>query len=419
MYDNIRMSNSKNYKKEIIKENVGVNHLLRSLPFPSKDRLCTIRKGALFDTLKKHMAPVRKSHSLIKLLDLAKDVFHYDKSLEILNKRISIFQNIFKKYLLNIDLRLQGPGIPVNRCINEECPYTMDALNELPLENVITWRDDKIYGCHVQPIYDLFSKALESNGVLNESREKWYEEFIREYIETPSRRRHTLRKITNPFTRQPLPGELFLRLLKIGQRRGLMSNQQIVHEEYVDVMEASNEVSEYIRHLDFYTPTTILGDIIQPVYEHINTPRSSSRAINIAHSIRIHEHITRACIPFLEHLANHFTNPIIRNYIRRSEYSEFYRSFRHGYCNITLREHSDRIDRIIRSPELVLTIGSQVRRLSVALISIWNDVMQILNYLFQLDRIDIDNKRNIAISIIISLVNSGHLRDGFEWAIDT
>lgn len=449
---NIRRKIKFSFQKEIIGEGTKVNvtHLIRSLPFSTKNRLCTIRKKALYDTLIRCKVHVRKSYNLTKLLEIAKKIFNYEEKLEDVNKKLTIFQNIFKKYYHNLELRLQGPGIPIHRCMNKDCPYTMELLTDIPKNNIFTWKDDRIYGCDFESLYQLISKRMEQSGKLYECKENEYRGFIDEY-ESLSRltnkrrfRESHLGSITNPFTRSPFPGEAFTRILEIGKRRGLFSkepqNRRIrrravfglqsegqdneaqehsLRSARPNVTELSTEVSEYLRTLEFYTPDTILTDIIQPVVTYSQSS-SIPEPLDHAHSMRILTYITQSCIPILENLADHFTNSTIRNNInRRGIYYSFYRSFRQGNHIRMLYSHHTSIQELIQtdnsSPHQV---SIRIRRYCRRFLDIWHQVFLTLKSLLTSENINIDDKKSIAIFIIISLAQSGFLQEGFEWATE-
>lgn len=456
---NIRKKVKLTFKKEIIGEgtNITVNHLIRSLPFSTKTRLCTIRKQALYDTLSSAQVHVRKTYSLSKLLEIAKETFRYEEKLNEINKKLSIIQNIYKKYYNNIELRLQGPGIPVNRCVNEDCPYTMETLTDISKSNIFTWKDDKIYGCDFQPLYQLISKHMDRSGTLYECKEDEYRSYIDEYTSlsrlTNKRRfnRSRLGPITNPFTRSPFPGEAFNRVLDIGKRKGLFSkephNQRIRqrrvqrrrshlrHDEInitedatevpshtpttSNVIDLSTEVSEYIRSLDFYTPDTVLTDIIRPIFNYSHSMSATPLPVDHTHSMRMLSYITQSCIPILEYLADHLTSSVIRNNInRRHIHYDFYRNFRQRSHIRVLHSHHNSIQELIQtldgSPRQV---SARVRRYSRMFLNIWSQTLLFLNSLFTSDSINVDDKKSIAIFIIISLAQTGFLREGFEWAI--
>lgn len=444
-----------NFRKEIIGEGrkVTVNHLVRSLPFETKSRLCTIRKQPLFETLSNTDFKVRKTYSLSKLLDIAKEALQYDKKLAEVNKRLTTFQRVYKKYYSNIELRLQGPGIPVSRCVNEDCPYTMETLTEIPKGDIFTWKDDKIYGCEFKSLYHLIAKYMEQSGTLYECKEDEYRSIINNYISlsksTNIRRlnRSRLGPIKNPFTRSPFPGEALYRILDIGKRRGFFSkepqNQRIrqrssrlrrEHQEGDSVFmtesqstsippsvtEISVEVSEYIRNLDFYTPETILNDIIRPVVSYLHES-GIPLSLNHTHSLHIFTYITQSCIPILEHLSTQFTSPLIRNNInRRSIHYHFYRSFRQegGYHIRTLHTQGSMIRGMIsESNGSPRALCMRVKRFCRIFLSVWGSVFRTLHSLLFSENINIDDKKSIAIFIIISLAQTGVLREGFEWAI--
>lgn len=441
------------FRKEIIGEgtNVHVNHLLRSLPFTTKTRLCTIRKQAIYQTLLSMNQHVRKSYGLAKLLDIAKEAFDYDKKLSFVVRNITKFQRVCKKYLQNLELRLQGPGIPVSKCVNEDCPYTMESLTDIPKADIFTWKDDKIYGCDFHPLYQLVSNHMERNGTLYEDKESDYMAYIQEYSRlsraTNRRRfnRSRLGSIHNPFTRSPFPGEAFRRLLSIGKRRGLMSTEPRNHRIHArnrrnrnindhdsesdqevseprihepNVTEISNEVSEHLRTLEFYTPDTILTDIIRPITEYIRSARRSPQPLEHAHSVRMHSYITNSCIPILEHLADHYTSSVIRGVVTRRNYlRDFYRQFRRGYFTRMLNEQNRLLENMIHDNYHHRIVNSRVRRLCKFFLTIWRQTIRILRETFNSPDVNTEDKKSVAIFVIISLAQTGHLREGFEWAV--
>jgi hypothetical protein len=443
-----KVKNTTTLRKEIIDGDVTVNHLVRSLPFSTKTRLCTIRRGALFQTLSGMKTRVRKSYSLTKLLEIAKEQLGYYKVLTRVNSALSKLQKKFREYYQNLELRLQGPGIPCSRCVNDECPYTMETLTDIPKSNLFTWKDDKIYGCDFKPLYELFSSKLEGGNTLYECKESEYSSVIEEYAKLSRRKVHRrsfsrckLWHVSNPFTRQPFPSEAFYRLLQIGKRHGLMSKEvqnrrirqrqnrsmtnlnQAIHEQEdsntgrQNVIEISTSVSEYLRNLDFYTPETILTDIIRPIYDYTHNV-GSPVPIDVTHSLRIRDYITQSCIPVLEHLVDHYSSQVIRSVItNRHPMFGFYRSFRRGHYVRMLNEQNGHIHDIIQNYNDITTVRSRIRRFSRTFLSIWYQTLQILQEVFGSENVNVEDKKSIAIFIIISLAQTGHLREGFEWAI--
>jgi hypothetical protein len=453
---NIRqMKRTYKFKKDVIREGtpVTVQHLLRSLPFTTKSRLCTIRKNALYETLMNQSAHVRKSYSLPKLLDIAKETFSYDKEFTILNNRMKSFHYIVRKYLRNVELRLLGPGIPVSRCVNEDCPYTIETLTDIPRNNIFTWKNDKVYGCQFMALWNLLGSKLERRGKLFESNLELYDEMINMYETTLSRGRLTNRTrhnrnplfdIQNPFTRQPIPAEAFRRMLLIGKRQGLITkepeNQRIqsrriphrlrsindntsrenirtmANEECITV---STQVSELMRSLDFYTPDTILLDIIRPVYTYCN--RTDDRPLSLDHASGIHvfDYVRQSCIPILEHLRERFHNPIIRRnpIFRSTSHRMFISDFRRGSQIRLIHQRASDVITLDpdydRPPRIIPRIRSFLR----LFLSLWTRTFNVFLDILTSDTTDIEDKKNVVIYIIISLAQTGHLREGFEWAI--
>jgi hypothetical protein len=433
------------FKKEVIGEGttVTLHHLLRSLPFTTKSRLCTIRKQPLYETLLEGNATVRKSYGLKRLLEIAKEEFQYEKALGLVNRRLSTLQRKFKVYLKDTESRLIGPGIPITRCVNEDCPYTMEALVDISRENIFTWKDDKIYGCDFQALYGLIAGKLERSGTLYEQNMDQYDYTIEEYGEQRRRNRRydarILNEITNPFTRQKFPVEALRRVIQIAKRKGLVSNEprnqrirqrrNATHENQIEmtrpednddnIITVSIEISERMRALDFYTPETIILDIIKPVFDYLYPSRDRPRALEHAHSIRMHNYIANQCVPVLEHISDHFTNPLIRRnpIFYRSQYRMFIPRFRRGIPIRNLREHIAYINDIMEGTQNPRVLYTQVRRLSSYLLTIWSQAFGVLLELLNSESVNIDDKKNIVIFIIISLAQTGHLREGFEWAI--
>jgi hypothetical protein len=280
-----------------------------------------------------------------------------------------------------------------------------------------------------------------------------YNEVINIYETTLSRARLTNRarhnrnplfEIQNPFTRQPMPAEAFRRMLLIGKRQGLITKEpenQRVHirrntqrrrltndnaprenirtmanEECITV---STQVSELMRSLDFYTPDTIILDIIRPVHAYCNRTDDRPLSLDHANSIRVFEYVRQSCIPVLEHLREHFHNPVIRRnpIFRSSSYRMFISDFRRG-SQIRLI-HQRAADVITLDPEYdsPSRLITRVRSFLRLFLSLWTRTFNIFLDILTSDTTDIEDKKNVVIYIIISLAQTGHLREGFEWAI--
>lgn len=453
---NIRQMSSvkiskKSFKKEIIEDGkiVTVNHLLRSLPFPSKYAFCSLRKNALFNALRLKDCDIKKSSSISQLLDIAKEVFLYEEALAKVNKGLTIIQQKYKGYLHNVELRLQGPGIPVSRCVNEDCPYTMEALTDINKFDVITWKDDKIYGCDFNAIYELFSKKLESNGVLFLDKVDYYNDVIQSYTTLSERNRRSpfnrnpLASLFNPFTRAPFPAEFFVRIIEFGKRKCLLKNipqnrrilrrdpsvvvdsvrpsllEQDNNVDLDEINEVSAEVSDLIQSLDFYTPANILNNVIEPLVTYIRLPANSPVSINTTYALRTLGYLTTACLPMIEQLTIQFNSPIMRNRIRDRSLRFFAVRFRREVYYRMILDRCNDIHQYLRTTQRVPRIVTDVRNTVRLFLHVWYNVMNVFVDVIGYENVDIplDDKKSIAISMIIALVNAGHLREGFEWAI--
>lgn len=440
----------KSFKKEIIDDGklVTVNHLLRSLPFPSKYAFCSLRKNALFNALRLKDCDIKKTSSIAQLLDIAKDVFLYDQALARVNKGLTILQQKYKGYLQNVELRLQGPGIPVSRCVNEDCPYTMEALTDINKCDIITWKDDKIYGCDFTAIYELFSKKLESNGVLLLEKVDHYNDVIQSYTTLSERNRRSpfnrnpLASLFNPFTRAPFPAEFFVRIIEFGKRKCLLKNAPqnrrilrrappvvdsvrssiLEEDDNVDldeINEVSAEVSDLIQSLDFYTPANILNNVVEPLVTYMRLPENSPVSINTTYALRTLAYLTTSCLPMIEHLTIQFNSPLMRNRIGDRSLRFFAVRFRREVYYRMISDRCIAIDQYLRTTHRVPRIVADVRNTVRLFLHVWYNVMQVFVDVIGYENVDIplEDKKSIAISMIIALVNAGHLREGFEWAI--
>lgn len=176
-----------------------IKHLLNFIPFDRKLSPYIIRKGAFLNTLHRLGYKVSKSGSLQTLLDKLLEVLDYQTHFNTLVRRLTTFQRVFRVFLKSIARRIQGPGIPVSRCVNSECPFTLENLADIPVERVMTWRDGKIYGCDGE----MLAKAIRDS-------------ISYRYHSTIERMQpnEEVAGTENPFTRQPLKAELIHRCVK-------------------------------------------------------------------------------------------------------------------------------------------------------------------------------------------------------------
>ena len=188
-------------KRQVLPDTTEITakHLLNFIPFDRKESPYIIRKGAFLNTLHRLGYKLPKSGSLQSLIDKLLEVLDYQTHYNRLIRRITSFQKMFRVFMKKISRRIQGPGIPVSRCVNSECPFTLENLSDIDVDKIMTWRDGKIYGCDgemlIKAIRDSISYRYHSSI-----------EKMRPDDDVPG--------TENPFTRQPLKAELIHRCVK-------------------------------------------------------------------------------------------------------------------------------------------------------------------------------------------------------------
>ena len=429
-------------KKYVINETtpINVNHLLRCLPFPNNERLCTIRKAALYTTLKNSGCKVRKTHNIKTLMDTAKEHMKYDIAYKKLIKRIIMLQTIFRKYLANFEKRLRGPGIPTHRCINDTCPYLLSELKDLSENDIITWKDKKIYGCSFVGLFGSIHRVLSGGRQqhLYEDKFEHYQRIIDDYEKLTPQRRNRCRhrssnpfvNIRNPFTRNSLPPGLFRRALHMAKYKKLLKpspKKNTVHESQVKE-EISNEelirnclnLSEYMQTLEFYTPADSFSRIIQPLITFYES-RTTNPVLLHRENTNIIQNIVNHIIPFYDYIRENLHNqailrainhdPLIRTSMRRHLPRQVIRNI-HSFRSL-------RDPGIPTNPVTVISMNGRLRLFTKELLKTFYKIIRIFNASLspQNTHVEIENKKSIAIIFIIGLVNTNNL-EGFEWARD-
>lgn len=427
-------------KKYVIGETtkINVSHLLRCLPFPNDQRICTIRKGALYNTLKADGCRVKKSDNLKKLMDIAKEHMVYDTAYEKTVKCIITIQTIFREYLANIEKRLHGPGIPIHRCVNDTCPYLLSELKDLPENEIITWKDKKIYGCSFVGLFGSMVQALNpGKSVLYDTSLKRYQSMIDEYSKLTRRQlnqrysRNPFTKIRNPFTRNFLPGDLFHRALLLAKNKNFLKEgprkrriHEVVVEENIsneELMRICVNLAENMQGLEFYTPNESFTRIIGPMINFVENGDTNPVVLHAANT-EILTYITSHIIPFYDYIREHIHN------------NELYRSINHdsGLRNTIRRFLPRQIIRNIQSfrsiqslvpdvenPVTVISMNARLKIFIKDMLKTFSGITRLFNGALSTENrnIGIENKKSIAILLIIGLVNTNNL-GGFEWARD-
>lgn len=204
--NNARISRGKIVKEKIQGETtVTPNHLLRFLVFEERKLALTmIRKDALQYTLASMKQKVPKAASLGTLLDTLSAVYGYNVLKERIIRKITLVQGYIRTFIKNRLVRLRGPGFPVTRCVNDECPYSLEALGDIPDDKMMTWREpydgvpSKIYGCDVEMMIEALRRDIRSvhERRLDNPRTKPGERMV---------------GIINPFTREGLTVDVIRR----------------------------------------------------------------------------------------------------------------------------------------------------------------------------------------------------------------
>jgi hypothetical protein len=253
--------NKKNLGYNIIKTkkitsttDINFGTLLGFIGFPTDKKLFNIQKITFVSYCKDNKISFKKNDTLLQLLDKIKIHLNYDVQFNNLIRKIKILQNNFRKYINNYELRLKGPGIPINKCVNTECPFTFEDLCDISLDDIITWRaieDDKIYGCSFSSLFTLFKKNIIGNYAnITKTHYETYMTIINQldpniaywnksktstkaFITILSKyKTHPIFKaLKNPYTREPIHPELIYRMLKIAKTKNLIkeNNKKTKH----------------------------------------------------------------------------------------------------------------------------------------------------------------------------------------------
>jgi len=161
------------HKRKIVKEKiqgettVTSNHLIRFLIFGERKlALTVIRKDALQYTLLSMKQKVPKSSSLVRLLDSLSSTYGYETIKTRVIRKLILIQRHIRIFIRNRLARLRGPGFPVTRCVNDDCPYSLEALSDIPDDKIMTWREpfhgvpSKIYGCDVEMMIESLRRDI-------------------------------------------------------------------------------------------------------------------------------------------------------------------------------------------------------------------------------------------------------------------
>jgi hypothetical protein len=204
-------------------ELITMKDLLASIPFSFtkpfiKYTIENIRNTlqAIYRERNPESAILRRNGSKSKLLDILLKEMNYQEEEKKFLKKIIKIQKMSRLFLNNEIRRLIGPGIPVNLCLNDECPYTMEPLEDIPENQLITWKEDnKKYGCDIVALLtDLKSKLSNPTflkNILQTKNGSVYSDLVPSDIRNRQRilDRYNLK---NPFTRKLFSLEFFFRI---------------------------------------------------------------------------------------------------------------------------------------------------------------------------------------------------------------
>ena len=217
---------------------IEFKHIIGQMLFDSSmGKLYNIRKPVLLDYIRDNGGYIKKSSTLVEILDKIKKISYYNVRSSKIIHCIQSVQQKFKEWLYNPEVRLLGPGIPISRCVNDECPFTLENLKDLGDGNVITWRgdDSKIYGCDFIGLFTLLKTTLGGRTIYTDR----YEELmniLNEIIKlqkdqrTPrptrnNRRYMIFNEMKNPFNREKFQPELLSRLLQLANQRNMIKTR--------------------------------------------------------------------------------------------------------------------------------------------------------------------------------------------------
>ena len=445
-----------------------IKHLLNFLPFDRKTSPYVIRKDSIFYTLKHHNVKIPKSASLERMLTELTNVLDYDNYYKQTITGIVYFQRQFRKYLNNAYLRIQGPGIPVTRCVNTECPFTLEELCDIPSKKIITWKDDKIYGCNAELLIESIR-----NGYLSRRLEHTIATMDADY---------PIDGTQNPFTRQPLKADLLRRCMKYseinnipgifvtnvrdtynyhrrtvrpnrivatpptprrisrGDRRlisrpevrgTVVNNPTELVRLFEELQSRESTISECLRRLDFYTPLNALS---LPTEQSIHLLRmmtvDSSQDNNVSNEltpevfIRYRREVQDSILPLMRTTSEMLTYSSMIDLYRdvnltQEALGNSY-SLRRGVFASHIHELLTIYDHLISN--LTDTIGpfhhNYLFQIIIHIYNFWKCFIDVCDCILSSsdDVISQDDKRSVAISIISILYSGRFLSDEFEWA---
>jgi hypothetical protein len=241
---------------------IGIKHILGQILFENNaSKFYNIRKSVLLEYIHDNGGHMKKSANLTDIIEKVKEVSDYKNLARNTLRFISIFQRRIKQWISNPELKLLGPGIPISRCVNEECPFTLENLKDLDPKNVITWKgeDSKIYGCDFMSLFVLLKNTLGGRNIYTDK----YEELINLLNinlsntgrSTRNNRRSVIfNEMKNPFTREKFQPELLVRLLQLANRRDLIKQKHKTTRSQQNIRARIRSRDEGLRE-----PTDLVG----------------------------------------------------------------------------------------------------------------------------------------------------------------
>lgn len=213
---------------------IDFKHIIGQILFESfTTKFYNIRKPVLIEYINDNGGHIKKSSNLLEIIEKVKEISYYEIRTKRIIRCIGILQKKFRNWINNPDIRLLGPGIPVDRCVNEECPFTFENLKDLDSGNVITWKgdDSKIYGCDYMSLFTLLKNTLGGRTIHTDKYEELISilnDIVNQQTDTQkrssriNRRNMIFNEMKNPFTREKFQPELLIRLLHLANKRDMI-----------------------------------------------------------------------------------------------------------------------------------------------------------------------------------------------------
>ena len=463
--------------KEKIQGNTTVtpNHLIRFLIFGErKQALTTIRKDSLYYTITAMKQKIPKSANLGRLLEKLSILYDYENRKEKILQNIVRIQGYIRIFLKNRLKRIKGPGFPITKCVNEDCPYSLETLGDIPSDKIITWREpfrgipSKIYGCDIDMMIDSLRRDIHPSNV-------------RKLQNPRTRHGERIMNLKNPFTREGLTVDVIRRcneytILKKqtplypssdpeidrsrsrtttahrGLRRvNVRDDDDMINERHISTTDSPNllidpwtevspesppriairrlegllphaeAVSESLRDLEFYTQDTMFTKPITDTIGFLRRIEDSSAGIELSEFDEISSYIRTHVLPLADTLAVGLNYPIVSSIINRiCEINPSLRGALRDTLSLLRRNRTER-PRWLST----LTPGSARTRSREFVIWVVNIVGALITRVLLLAHASLktftelsseEDRKSFAIILIGTFCEAGYLSEEFSWA---